>query len=157
MKWLAEAPLSAWAEWGGRAVGLSCSTRAHGDIRGLHGSPRHEDKGHQEAWNRPWWRKGRSQALKSNTFSLLSHRYTNAGGVAEAYFHPETPPHVPDLLCLAVFAVEITSPSPTTHRLLEEQPLQEGKKKRSSCLTLPAGEMSGSVWWWVGWKEEAEL
>lgn len=32
--------------------------------------------------------------------------------------------------CWAVFAVEITSPSPTTHRLLKEQPLQKGKKKK---------------------------
>lgn len=43
-------------------------------------------------------RKERSQVLKSDAFSVLSHRYTNAGGLAEAYFHPETPPHVPDLL-----------------------------------------------------------
>lgn len=57
-----------------------------------------EDKGEQEAWKQQRSRKERSQVLKSDAFSLLSHRYRNAGGLAEAYFHPETPPHVPELL-----------------------------------------------------------
>lgn len=71
-----------------------------GDVRGLHSEvPRGcKDKGDLDAWKQQRSRKQRRQVLKSNAFRVLSHRYTNTRGVAEAYFHPEAPPHVPDLL-----------------------------------------------------------
>lgn len=57
-----------------------------------------EDKGEREAWKQRSSRKEKSQVLERDAFSVLSHRHTNAGGLAEAYFRPQTPPHVPDLL-----------------------------------------------------------
>ena len=59
--------------------------------------------------------------------------------------------------CWAVFAVEITSPSPTTHGLLKEQPLQKEKKKKKAavalhCLQEKCQEVSGG-----GWDERRKL
>lgn len=86
----------------------------------------------------------------------LSHRDTDAGGLAGAYFHPETPPH--SQTCSGCVCCWDNIPFPHHPQITEGAAVEKGKKKKKgSCLALPAGEMSGSVWWWVGWKEEAEL
>lgn len=55
-----------------------------------------------------------------------------------------------------MFAVEITSPSPTTRTLLKEQPLQKGGKKRKAvallCLQEKCQEVSDG-----GWDERRKL
>lgn len=75
-----------------------------GDVRSC------QDKGEQEAWKQGS-RKEKSQVLKSKRLVIETQTQEGWQGPISILKLPLIP-----RLALAVFAVEITSPSPTTHR-----------------------------------------
>lgn len=83
----------------------------------------------------------------------LSHRDTDAGGLAGAYFHPETPPH--SQTCSGCVCCWDNIPFPHHPQIAEGAAVEKGKKKRqlpcSACRRnvrkcLVVGGMKGGSW-----------
>lgn len=109
-------------------------------------------KGIQRLGNNKDQGKREGKFLKSNTFRVLSHRFTNTGGVAEAYFHPEAPPHVPDLLgCVCCWD---NIPFPHHPQIAGGTAVEKKKKKAVAllCLQEKCQEVSDG-----GWDERRKL